>query len=58
MSRLFVLAPLLVMLSGCGFSYGGSQALEINPLNWGTGRPVATPANGPGYVHGEPLDRR
>jgi hypothetical protein len=57
---LAVLALLLPLVAGCGIwqANRASQAVDVDPLAFGTGGAVFTPANGPGYMNGEPQDMR
>lgn len=46
-------------MAGCTWqANSGSQAVEINPLNYGTGKPVVQPSNMIGYIDGQPQDMR
>ncbi len=55
-----VLALLLPCAAGCGLwqANHASQAVDVDPLAFGTGQAVFTPANGPGYINGEAQDMR
>ena len=54
-----VMVLLLFVAAGCSWqANSGSQAVEVNPFAWGSGRQVVSPENGYGYVDGEPLDAR
>ncbi len=43
---------------GCTVHRSGSQAIEFNPLNWGSDEPAVRPMDGWGYDNGVPLDAR
>ena len=50
-------AVLLLFLAGCSGVWqanSASQAVDINPAALGTGNPVFTPSNAPGFINGEP----
>lgn len=57
MKMLLIAIVLLVACSGCTFYKSGSQALSFNPFDWNSSTPAIAPADGFGYVNGEPLDR-
>jgi hypothetical protein len=52
-----VMPLVLCGCAGCQPGGSGSQAVDVNPFAAGTGQ-VVTPANGPGYMDGEPMDMR
>ena len=55
---LILLIPIVASgCAGCQPGGSGSQAVDINPFAAGSGQ-VITPANGPGYMDGEPMDMR
>lgn len=62
MFRIFavLIAVLPVFASGCGGwqANNASQAVDINPFNWGSGSPVFSPSNSPGYTDGMAQDMR
>ena len=52
---------LLFVTAGCTWgdpANGASQPIEVNPSAWGTGQQVIAPAEGSGFIDGEPLDAR
>lgn len=53
-----VILLLIATASSCTFSRSGSQAIEFEPGNIGTPQLALSPANGPGYINGVPLDQR
>lgn len=53
-----LLMALGLLTAGCTVDGPGSQALRINPLNWGSSEPVVSPSNDYGYHNGVPLDQR
>jgi hypothetical protein len=59
MMRYVILLLVLWSAAGCTWqANSGSQAVEINPLNYGTDRPIVQPSNMPGYIDGQPVDMR
>ena len=58
MKVLLLAIALLIACSGCTFYKSGSQAISFNPFDWNSRRPAIAPADGFGYVQGEPLDMR
>ncbi len=59
--KLFAPVALLIVLfvSGCTWqANSSSDAVEINPLSYGSGTPVIQLSNAPGYENGQPYDRR
>ncbi|HEX4613784.1 MAG TPA: hypothetical protein VH092_36725 [Urbifossiella sp.] len=50
---------LLLLVPGCG-TVGGSNgmAYDVDATRIGSGQPVATPSNSPGYVDGVPYNLR
>jgi hypothetical protein len=63
MRRLGAVAALLIFLAGAGCSWTwqankSSQAVDVHPLAVGSGDPVFTLSNGPGYMNGDPQDAR
>jgi hypothetical protein len=62
MRRLLAAVVLLWPLAGVGGctwqANSSSQAVSINPFALGSGEPVLSPANGPGYRDGEAQDLR
>jgi hypothetical protein len=63
MRRLIPIAAaflLSVAVGGCSYTWqpnASSQAMDINPFA-GSSWPVIAPANGPGYMNGDPQDMR
>jgi hypothetical protein len=60
MLRILAMVTLLISLvaSGCSFQpNGASQAVTVNPFEWGSGQ-VVSPANDRYYMNGEPMDMR
>jgi hypothetical protein len=50
---------LLLLVPGCTWQANhASQAVNVDPSALGSGRAVFSPANGPGYMDGEPQDMR
>jgi hypothetical protein len=60
MLRILAVVALLIPLvaSGCNWqANNASERVTVNPLALGSGQ-VVSPANGPGYINGEPIDTR
>jgi len=62
-ARYTAMISLVLSLAAAGCTCqpnSGSQAVEINPCNWGSGQQVVGPADNlaQGYMNGEPLDAR
>lgn len=57
-----VVMTVLISLSAAGcFTWqanNGSQAVDVNPLAYGSGAPVIQLSNAPGYMNGQPFDMR
>ncbi len=50
---------LVVCAGGCTWQANkGSDAVEINPLNYGSANPVVQLSNAPGYMNGQAFDMR
>jgi hypothetical protein len=61
MLRILAMVTLLLLFFATGCTVhpnSGSQAVEFNPFNWGSGEPVAKPSDGYGYADGQPLNMR
>lgn len=61
MKQSLIISVVLLIVSAVGCTWqanSGSQAVEINPLNYGSGTPIIQPSNAPGYMDGQPFDRR
>lgn len=61
MRAFIILSAALLLISGMGCTWqanSGSQAVEINPLNYGSSTPIVQPSNMPGYMNGVPFDQR
>ena len=55
---LAVVMLVLLVASGCTFqANNSSEAVTFDPAEFGRGQ-VISPANGPGYMNGEPMDMR
>ena len=63
MLRILAVVTVLLLALTVGCSWGpwqansGSEAVTINPFAWGSGQ-VVSPADGPGYMNGEPMVMR
>jgi hypothetical protein len=64
MFRILAAMALLLPFVAGGCSFGpwqasnASQAVDINPWAFGSGQPVFSPSNGPGFLNGEAMDMR
>ena len=60
MLRILVVVTLLLLFVAGGCTWqanNASEAVTINPFDLGSGH-VVSPANGPGFMNGEPTDMR
>jgi len=61
MRSVFAITLVWVMLAATGCTWqanNGSDAVEINPLKYGTGNPIVQLSNAPGYMNGQAFDMR
>jgi hypothetical protein len=50
---------MIVLSGGCTWQANkGSDAVEINPLNYGSSTPMIQLSNAPGYMNGQAFDMR
>ncbi|MBL8823350.1 MAG: hypothetical protein JNJ77_12230 [Planctomycetia bacterium] len=59
MRNFFTILLGLCCSAGCTWqANSSSHAVEVNPLNYGSDKPVVQPSNMIGYIDGQPQDMR
>jgi len=62
MRRIWTTMALLLPFLGVGGctwqANSGSEAVKFDPFALGSGESIFSPANGPGYINGDPQDMR